>query len=100
MSSAPVMQLPIINTCGAEDCAYNTDHTCHAAAVTIGDTEAAVCDTYIGADVRGGEPAVTGRVGACKMADCQHNVGLECHAPAITVGYQQNEIDCLTYRPA
>ncbi|GAA0913061.1 DUF1540 domain-containing protein [Streptomyces thermoalcalitolerans] len=97
MSSAPVMQLPVINNCAAESCAYNTNHTCHAAAITIGGELGAACETYTSVDMQGGEPSATGRVGACKMADCRHNVGLECHAPAITVGYQQNEIDCLTY---
>ncbi|WP_234042572.1 DUF1540 domain-containing protein [Streptomyces marianii] len=100
MGTAPVMQLPVINECTAENCAYNTDHTCHAVAITIGDIHDPVCDTYVSADAKGGEPSATGRVGACKMADCRHNIGLECHAPAITVGYQHDEIDCLTYAPA
>ncbi|WP_244302642.1 MULTISPECIES: DUF1540 domain-containing protein [Streptomyces] len=52
------------------------------------------------ADMEGGEPSVTGRVGACKMADCRHNTGLECHAPSITVGYEHEQVDCLTYARA
>ncbi|MEG3627888.1 DUF1540 domain-containing protein [Streptomyces poriticola] len=100
MSSAPVMQLPVISECSADSCAYNQEHTCHAVAITVGDIHSAICDTYMGADTKGGEAPDAGRVGACKMADCRHNTGLECHAPAITVGYQQNEIDCLTYDPA
>lgn len=100
MSSAPVMQLPVISNCAAESCAYNTDRTCHAVAITVGGANSAACETYTSADMQGGEPSATGRVGACKMADCRHNVDLECHAPAITVGYRQNEVDCLTYAPA
>jgi hypothetical protein len=91
------MHLPVISECSAESCAYNSDHTCHAAAVTIGDVSEPVCDTFMTADVQGGEPSVTGRVGACKMADCRHNDGLECHAPAIAVGSEQEQVDCLTY---
>src|SRR5690606_17832283 len=34
MAATPVMQLPVISQCAAEGCAYNNDHTCHAAAIT------------------------------------------------------------------
>ncbi|MEU6522761.1 DUF1540 domain-containing protein [Streptomyces sp. NPDC046924] len=100
MAATPVMHLPVISECAAESCAYNHDHTCHAAAITVGDSAAPVCDTFMSADMEGGEPSVTGRVGACKMADCRHNTGLECHAPSITVGYEQEQVDCLTYARA
>ncbi len=70
MAATPVMQLPVISECAAEGCAYNHDHTCHAAAITVGDLDSPVCDTFMGADLEGGEPSTTGRVGACKMADC------------------------------
>ncbi|MCP9999315.1 DUF1540 domain-containing protein [Streptomyces werraensis] len=97
MAATPVMQLPVISECEAEGCAYNHDHTCHAAAITVRDLDGPVCDTFMGADLEGGEPSTTGRVGACKMADCRHNSGLECHAPAISVGYEHEQVDCLTY---
>ncbi|MCA2205180.1 DUF1540 domain-containing protein [Streptomyces griseoincarnatus] len=97
MTATPVMQLPVISECAAEDCAYNHGHACHAAAITVGDLDSPVCDTFMGADLEGGEPSTTGRVGACKMADCRHNSGLECHAPAITVGLEHEQVNCLTY---
>ncbi|CAM5730083.1 DUF1540 domain-containing protein [Streptomyces hirsutus] len=104
MAATPVMQLPVISECVAESCAYNHDHTCHAVAITVGDVSNPVsnpvCDTFMDADIEGGEPSVTGRVGACKMADCRHNTGLECHAPSITVGYEREQVDCLTYARA
>lgn len=94
------MQMPIVNNCSAEDCAYNRDRTCNALAITVGDARHPHCDTFLTAPAKGGDPAATGRVGACKMSDCQHNVQLECHAPGITVGYQQSTVDCLTYASA
>ncbi|MFJ9661236.1 DUF1540 domain-containing protein [Streptomyces griseoflavus] len=97
MAATPVMQLPVISECTADGCAYNQDHTCHAAAITVGDLDGPVCDTFTGADLEGGDQSVTGRVGACKMADCRHNSGLECHAPSIAVGYEHERVDCLTY---
>ncbi|MGW2122600.1 DUF1540 domain-containing protein [Streptomyces sp. NPDC001758] len=97
MAATPVMQLPVISECAAESCAYNHEHTCHASAITVGDLDSPVCDTFMSADIEGGEPSVTGRVGACKIADCRHNTGLECHAPSITVGSEHEQVDCLTY---
>ncbi|GAA2784790.1 DUF1540 domain-containing protein [Saccharopolyspora taberi] len=92
--------MPLVNNCGAEDCAYNSDHNCHALAITIGEPRHAQCDTFTTVSQRGGDPDAIGHVGACKMSDCRHNVDLECQAPGITIGYQQNTVDCLTYAPA
>lgn len=100
------MEMPVVNECAVEDCGYNRDRACHALAITVGDTAGvavrhAHCDTFFVSPAKGGDPSVTGRVGACKMSDCRHNADFACHAPAgITVGYQQNEVDCLTYAPA
>ncbi|MFF4771617.1 DUF1540 domain-containing protein [Microtetraspora fusca] len=58
------------------------------------------CDTFFSVPSKGGDPSVTGRVGACKMSDCRHNVQLECQASGIVVGYAQDAADCLTYAPA
>ncbi|WP_188987148.1 DUF1540 domain-containing protein [Saccharopolyspora thermophila] len=94
------MDMPVVNRCTAENCAYNQDLACHALAITVGDPAHAQCDTFTSATVRGGSPDAVGHVGACKMADCRHNVDLECRAPGITVGYQDDIVDCLTYQPA
>ncbi|PDP85441.1 DUF1540 domain-containing protein [Glycomyces fuscus] len=94
------MDMPVVNSCQVDACAYNTEHTCHALAITVGNSTHAQCDTFFGAREQGGDPASTGHVGACKMADCQHNVHLECQAPGISVGFDQKQADCLTYAPA
>jgi hypothetical protein len=91
------MEMPMVNECEVEDCAYNMDRACHALAITVGDARHPNCDTFLNASVRGGDPSTTGRVGACKMSNCRHNTQLECQAPGINVGYRQNQVDCLTY---
>ncbi|SFD76250.1 DUF1540 domain-containing protein [Streptomyces aidingensis] len=93
-------EMPAVNACAVQECAYNREGDCHALAITVGDSRHPHCDTFLGTGPEGGEPGATGRVGACKMADCRHNNRLECHAPGITVGYRQSEVDCLTYSPA
>jgi hypothetical protein len=95
-----LMEMPVVTACEAEACAYNTDRTCHALAITVGDVRHAYCDTFFKAPAKGGDPIAVGHVGACKMSDCQHNVQFECQAPGITVGYAENAADCLTYAPA
>jgi hypothetical protein len=94
------MDMPVVNRCAAESCAYNRDQVCHALAITVGDSRSAQCDTFYDVAYKGGDPASVAHVGACKMAECQHNVDLECQAAGIVVGYQHNEVDCLTYQPA
>ncbi|MBB5158436.1 DUF1540 domain-containing protein [Saccharopolyspora phatthalungensis] len=94
------MEMPLVNRCTAENCAFNREMTCHALAITIGDPEHAQCDTFCSAPVAGGDPAAVGHVGACKMVDCRYNLHLECQAPGISVGYGPDIVDCLTYQPA
>jgi hypothetical protein len=94
------MEMPAVNQCVVEDCAYNRDRACHALAITVGDVRRPQCDTFFSSPSKGGDPSATGRVGACKMSGCTHNDQFECRAPGITVGFQQSEIDCLTYAPA
>jgi len=93
------MYLPIINTCEAEACSYNSGRTCHAGAITVGDTTRPHCDTFVSTGTRGGVATEKGHVGACKVAGCRHNRDLECQAEGINVGYVENQIDCLTYSP-
>lgn len=94
------MEMPVVSQCEVERCAYNRDRTCHAMAITVGDTRHARCDTYFSASAKGGDPDVVGRVGACKVSDCRHNVQFECQAPGIDIGYVEGSADCLTYAPA
>lgn len=95
-----MIELPVVNRCAADACAYNEDLNCHAPAITIGNSRHAECDTFIQAPMCGGDPRSLGQVGACKMAECRHNVDLTCRAPGINVGIQQDVVDCLTFQPA
>lgn len=94
------MDMPVVNQCTAESCAFNHDQNCHALAITIGEPSHATCDTFVTSSVEGGDPAATGHVGACKMNDCRYNDHLECRAPGISVGYDHDLVDCLTYQPS
>ena len=94
------MKMPVVNSCEAEACAYNTDSTCRALAITVGNQPSAYCDTFLPIQAKGGDPSTVGHVGACKMANCQHNVQFECQAPAINIGFDANQAECLTYAPA
>ncbi len=91
------MDMPAVNECGVQGCAYNRDANCHALSITVGDLTHPQCDTYFTAPHKGGDPSVVGHVGACKMADCRHNEDFECQAPGISVGTREDMADCLTY---
>jgi hypothetical protein len=92
--------LPLVHSCEASSCAYNGEHACHAGAVTIGNSGSAECETYLGADVRGGTDVAAAAVGACHEAACVHNERLECTAGEIEVDYTAGHAVCLTYSPA
>lgn len=94
------MEMPAVQECTVDACAYNRDRACHALAITVGDARHAQCDTFFTASSKGGDPSTTGRVGACKMSDCRHNEQFECRAPGVNVGYVQDGVYCTTYQPA
>jgi hypothetical protein len=94
------MDMPVVNSCAAEQCAYNIEQQCHALAITVGDSLQANCETYFGIAMKGGDRETPGHVGACKMQDCVHNSALECQAPGISVGMQADLPNCVTYQPA
>lgn len=92
------MKLPVILECEADECAYNAQRQCHAAAITVGDGARARCDTFWKAGNKGGIPDVHGEVGACRAAACRYNDRLECSATqGIRVGHHGGEVDCLTF---
>ncbi|WP_406291967.1 hypothetical protein [Embleya sp. NBC_00896] len=41
-----VIEVPVVNDCAIEDCAYNRHPACHAPAITMGDVQHAHCDTF------------------------------------------------------
>lgn len=92
--------LPIVHSCEASSCAYNGEHSCHAAAITIGNSGSAACETYLGLDTPGGHEDATAAVGACKESACVHNVRLECTAAEIEVDFSAGHAVCLTHATA
>ncbi|MFC3688222.1 DUF1540 domain-containing protein [Aquipuribacter hungaricus] len=92
--------LPLVHSCEASMCAYNGGHACHAAAITVGNSGSAACETFLGAEVRGGTDDAHAAVGACHESSCVHNERLECSAPAIDVDTSAGHAVCLTFARA
>lgn len=96
------MQMPHVQTCEMTGCAYNKHRQCHALAITVGDQQGPMCDTFWQKSEpkkKAGDPTQTGHVGACRMDSCMFNDRLECAAEGITVGLKEEKADCLTFNP-
>lgn len=93
------MDMPRIETCDAQECAYNHNNMCHALAITVGGpNDEAACDTYwCKQSMEGGDPKAIGRVGACHMASCMYNQRLECASGSIGVSPMTPLPGCMTY---
>lgn len=89
-------KMPGVSACDIAECAYNANKACHAIAITIGDGDRPMCDTFFKASRHGGVKDTAG-VGACKVAACCHNTDFECCAPNIRVGHEKNSGKCLTF---
>lgn len=92
------MEMPVVTECSVSGCAYNTDTSCRARAITVGSKVHPDCDTYF--SMSGPHSKAKQRqagVGACKMSDCRHNDDYECVADRISVGQIMDRINCLTY---
>ncbi|QKT03319.1 DUF1540 domain-containing protein [Ectothiorhodospiraceae bacterium 2226] len=91
------VEMPAVETCSVNDCAYNVDTHCHARAITVGDGIHPGCDTFLQSSrhTRSG-PSAAG-VGACKVEACRYNDDYECGADAIQVGHRDASINCLTF---
>jgi len=92
------MQMPNVKKCDVSECAYNKNDQCHALAITVGDETHPQCDTFCFSQSKGGDPAGMAGVGACKVSSCAFNQSLECQAKGIDVGYNEDKIDCLTFK--
>jgi hypothetical protein len=94
------IEMPLVETCLAAECAYNTHNKCHAKAITVGDGVHPGCDTYLGLNGGAHSSAQERRagVGACKVGGCEFNEDFECMAEQIAVGSSGNGIGCLTFR--
>jgi len=91
------MTATIVNSCTATECAYNTEKKCRAMAITVGDMNAAICDTYTPRDEKGGTKMTVANVGACKVADCKHNEHLYCTAATVSIGIKNGKVSCQSY---
>ncbi|AOS97162.1 hypothetical protein AUP74_01731 [Microbulbifer aggregans] len=87
--------MPEVAKCAISQCAYNTDSSCHARAITIGDGDNPGCDTYFRNKKHTRSNRSAG-VGACKVSACNHNEDFECCADSIDVGEQGGEVKCMT----
>ncbi|GAA2518147.1 DUF1540 domain-containing protein [Rarobacter incanus] len=95
-----VADLPQIAECSVDGCSYNTEHACHAGAITIGGASSASCATFIPLSVKGGLDKVVAEVGACHRSDCSHNSHLECGAASVRIGAGPDNVShpgCLTF---
>lgn len=94
------MKMTSVEKCQASQCAYNSDGSCHALAITIGDPGGPPrCDTFFENEVKGGDEQSHAGIGACKMTNCMYNSKLECTADAVSVGEEDQDVDCLTFCP-
>ena len=89
-------KMPAVSACAIEECAYNSGKSCHAIAITIGDGDRPMCDTFFKSQARGGATETAG-VGACKVSACRHNKDYECGAADVQVGNLQNHSNCMTF---
>lgn len=92
-------QMPCVSECAISECAYNSDKACHAIAITIGDGDSPMCDTFFKSSRHGGTIETAG-VGACKVSACSHNTDFECTAASIRVGQAQSLGKCMTFAAA
>jgi hypothetical protein len=93
------INMPGVSECAVAQCAYNSNKSCHAIAITIGDGDRPLCDTYFNSSRHGGKKEMAG-VGACKVSACRHNADLECGAANILVGHEGNNVKCMTFASA
>jgi len=91
------MEMAKVIKCEVADCVYNMDNCCRTMAVTIGDGNNPMCDTFCHSTIKGGDSASLAGVGACKVSACKYNQKFECQSPGISVGYCEQEPDCLTF---
>lgn len=92
------LEMPAVRQCGAADCAYNVDESCHAKAITIGDGIHPSCDTFLEDSVGQTHQQAHAGVGACKVMSCSFNDDLACTADHIEVAIQGRTADCATFR--
>ena len=91
------IEMPFVSKCEVSGCAYNSEHNCHAKAITVGDGDRPGCDTFFSAPQHTRLVTLTAGVGACKVIACRYNQDFECGAESIEVGYVGNDARCRTF---
>lgn len=86
---------PIVMTCHAKECSYNSADECFAPAIEIGDVHPK-CDMFTTGEVTVAEVPAT--VQDCLVSDCHFNHQLLCLATGVTVATHADHADCMTYR--
>lgn len=90
------LEMPEVMYCDAVGCAYNSDSTCHARGITIGDMQQHLCDTMWLSRQRAKRKEGAG-VGACRSADCAFNEDLGCEADGVSITLAGGEAHCATF---
>lgn len=91
--------MPSVSGCLVEKCSYNVNKTCHARAITVGDSIIPHCDTYLDGDRHVMNTKLVAGVGACKVASCRFNNDFECIADHIRVGLATDRTArCLSFQ--
>lgn len=91
------MKMAKVMKCEVSDCVYNMDNCCHTMAITVGDGNNPMCDTFCHSTVKGGDVADLAGVGACKVSACKHNTKFECESSGISIDYQDLNPNCMTF---
>lgn len=91
------LEMPMVTNCMASECAYNVNSSCHARAITIGDSAHPGCDTFLKGSRHIMQAQRIAGIGACKTASCKFNDDLECMADNVQVGMVSNEANCTTF---
>ncbi|ALP54864.1 hypothetical protein Tel_12515 [Candidatus Tenderia electrophaga] len=91
------MEIPEVRACDESRCAYNVEQSCHARAVTIGDDDKPMCDTFFSSSRHAHNTKQTAGVGACKISGCRHNDDFECQADHIDIQTPNGQARCMTF---
>lgn len=105
-------KVPMVTLCEVQECGFNVDKKCHAAAIQVGDepttmqglsgsmTADPMCDTFTprpGAHF--GADDFQGQVGSCKVESCSYNELRRCNSNGIIVGFHSSHADCKSFKP-
>ena len=91
------LEMPMVTKCMVSECVYNANSSCHARAITIGDSIHPGCDTFQAGSRHAKSVNQIAGIGACKTVGCKFNDDLECMAESVQVGMIKNEANCTTF---